>query len=98
MSDYNYFLEYPHHRILPSGKAMGVYRTIFGNGRLIIARSAHSPCYDGSWCYPSVADAVEAMNAWNPEAEARPPDGWFREVHTGVRRKDSDPAQEYLQE
>lgn len=90
-------LEYPHHRILDENFFVACYRTVFGNGRLILA-SDLEPL--GNWCYPSLPDAVTAMLEWERPGlgdDRRPPDGWFREIHTGMRRENSDPEQEYFQ-
>ncbi|HEV8189494.1 MAG TPA: hypothetical protein VGP83_17195 [Pyrinomonadaceae bacterium] len=90
--------QYPHKRILPDDGLVAVYRTITGNGRLLYCKSRYDYGPTGSWCYPSLRDALEAMEEWeNPAPDTRPPDGWFRELHTGWRRKDGDPEQEYFQ-
>lgn len=35
------------------------------------------------------------MNSWDPETEPEP-SGWIRNINTGRRRVDGDPAKEYL--
>ena len=89
------YTQYPHWRVLPNGYFLACYRTITGNGRLLYG-NFWEPV--GNWCYPSLPDAITAMNEWeNPgmTKEQRPPEGWFREIHTGMRRKDGDPDKEY---
>lgn len=89
-------LEYTHHRVLNDTFFIACYRTVFGNGRLVLATDL-GPV--GNWCYPNLVDAVIAMNEWeNPGMgdDRRPPDGWFREIHSGMRRTDSDPDKEYF--
>lgn len=94
----DYAGEYEFRRILDDGGLVAVYRTIFGNGRLIYCQSRYDDGPSGSWCYPSLMDGITAMVEWETPTEGtRPPDGWFREIHTGWRRKDGDPAKEYFQ-
>lgn len=89
--------EYPYWRILETGFFLACYRTAFGNGRLVFA-DVTGPI--GNWCYPSLPEAVVAMTEWKDPGmgiEHRPPDGWFREIHTGIRRIDGEPDKEYYQ-
>lgn len=55
----------------------------------------HSYSIDRAWCYDaSKIEAVrKALTGW--DAQGTPPDGWHRDLQTGMRRTDGDPNQEY---
>ena len=81
---------------LDNGLIASVLRTIMGNGRLCVTENpAHG--YSQAWCYPSVPIAREALQDWDVlSSPNRPPDGWTRELHTGLRRPDGTPESEVL--
>lgn len=78
---------------LPDGRAIWAHDLMF-HASLIIGPPG-VPLYDDRWCYPDLAAAVLAGQAWmlhgGPE-----PDGWHRHPATGRRRPDCDPKQEHI--
>jgi hypothetical protein len=49
--------------------------------------------YGDRWCYHTLFDASEALDAWDG-GEGTEPTGWHRHPDTGRRREDGDPARE----
>jgi len=81
-------------REFPTGVCACVYSMSYGKGRIcvgIVAEWAYS--YDHAYCYESIAQAVEALKAWDGTGE---PQGWFRNPDTGRRRPNGDPTKEYI--
>lgn len=82
-----------HTRVLEDGRELTVYPMTFGKARLCIG-PAGEPFYDDGWCYADPAVAIEAAKTWDGEGD--PPAGWHRQLSTGRRRTDGDPAKEYV--
>lgn len=50
---------------------------------------------DDRWCYHSIAAALAAAEAWDPEKDPEP-SGWHRHPATGRRRPDGRAEAEYV--
>lgn len=80
-------------RELPDGQQISVVQMIFSR-RICIGGPY---CYDDGWCYPNdlgLLFVVAAAEEWDGEGD--PPDGWIKQVSTGRRRPDGDPAREFV--
>jgi len=83
---------YDFFRILDDGTYLSVSDMSFGKGRLILFDNIWG--YERGWFYTNFNEAIHEMNRWNPEDEEKP-QGWMREIHTGLRRPDGDASKEY---
>lgn len=60
---------------------------------IITGRMGDRTGYEDRWCYPTRAQALAAIEAWDGQGD--PPVGWIRNPSTGRRRTDGDPSREY---
>jgi hypothetical protein len=82
-------------RELPDGRVIYLAPIGFGN-RLGISRDSQACEYDDVWDYPydhTLDGGWRAALGWDGNDE---PEGWYRHVPTGRRRKGGDPAKEYF--
>jgi len=86
---------YKHLRVLPDGRAVWVQRKIFTYA-ITIGRADDRYGFDTHWCYETEAQALAALQKWNP-LEQKEPEGWFRHADTGRRRPGGDPSKEHFQ-
>ena len=82
-------------RVLPDGRIGVIYPHGANLGRLLVSTPAELLAGVGSWewHFPSVRAAVTGLRRWNDGPE---PTGWHRDINTGRRRPDGDPAREYV--
>jgi hypothetical protein len=90
--EFPYF--YKHLRLLPDGRAVWIQRKMFTHA-ITVGRADNGGTFDTHWCYESEAQALAALEKWNP-FEQEEPEGWFRHVDTGRRRPGGDPAKQYI--
>lgn len=83
-----------YYRELPDGSDLCVYPLSVGWGQLALTRAGRSGICE-SYYYLSRDAAIAAASTWDGQGDA--PVGWFRHPQSGRRRKDGDPAQEYIQ-
>jgi hypothetical protein len=81
-------------RPLADGRELTIQRMGPGWGRLTVGPRPSHGHYDDAWDYPTHADALNAMEAWDGHGD--PPDGWIRNLLTNRRRPDGDPAREHI--
>jgi hypothetical protein len=82
-------------RVLDNGLQIDVCAMTFGKARICLGIApTRTNGYEDGWCYESAAVALAAAEVWDGEGD--PPDGWHRQLSTGRRRTDGDPAQEYV--
>ncbi len=60
-----------------------------------IISGCHHYGYEDRWCYETVAQATDALAKWSG-ADGTEPEGWHRHPPSGRRRKNGDPATEYV--
>lgn len=78
---------------LPAGLALWVVPMVVTT-RIMIGVPG-SGGVDDAWCYHTPGGAILAALAWDPETE-KEPTGWHRHPHSGRRRTNGDPDQEYI--
>lgn len=78
---------------LPDGSYVCVY-AMGANLRVCVGED--KSFIDRAWCYHRrmVGPVREALTNW--DGRGMPPDGWHRDIKTGMRRTNGDPAQEYF--
>jgi hypothetical protein len=64
------------------GRVADVMPLLFG-AQVGVSRSTEAISFDDVWHYDTVAEAIEAMEAWDGTGE---PQGWVRNPKTGRRR------------
>jgi hypothetical protein len=79
-------------RNLDDGRYVCIY-VMGANFRL--CTGADKTFIDRAWCYDrsKVEPIRDALCNW--DGMGMPPDGWHRDLQTGMRRKNGDPEQEY---
>lgn len=80
-----------YYRAFPNGRDAMIMRMAFTHA---IIADLSSGYYGDRWCYHTLADALQALYAWDGEGE---PTGWHRHPDSGRRRTNGDPATEYVQ-
>lgn len=85
---------YQHLRVLPDGRAVWIQRKMFTHA-ITTGRADNVMSIDTHWCYETKAQALEALERWEPMAQ-KEPEGWFRHPESGRRRPNGDPAQEHI--
>lgn len=78
-------------RQLPDERWVVVYPMTFGKARLCVGDEW---TVEDGWCYADPRLAIVAAAVWDGEGD--PMDGWHRQISTGRRRTDGDPAREYV--
>jgi hypothetical protein len=83
-------------RFLPDGRSVQLIAQLF-NWLLVInaPEPFGSEGYEAGWEFLEFTPASEAFLNWDPMKEAEPK-GWYRQVGTGRRRPNGDPALEYV--
>lgn len=84
---------YVHARKLEDGTWLAVANMTYGKGRLFynLDYCGFEACY----CYTSVAEAVAAMLAFDPEKDDEP-QGWFKDPNTQRMRPGGDKSKEHI--
>jgi hypothetical protein len=81
-------------RDLPDGRTVVWYEMLF-NYRIVIG-STGDRRFDDGWCYAAnkFVECLEAVTNWDGNGD--PPNGWHKQLSTGRRRTNGDPAAEYV--
>lgn len=83
---------YTHARQLADGTWLAAMQMTF-NGRLFFDLNYHG--FEACYCYKTLADAVAAMEAFDPERDEEP-QGWFKDPGTNRCRPDGDASKETI--
>lgn len=70
-------------RTLSDGRFAGVMPLLFGEGRLGVNHPPGHPCADmeifaATWDYERAIDAIQALNAWEPDDDHPEPAGYLK--------------------
>jgi hypothetical protein len=84
---------YNHALQLPDGRWMAVANMTYGKGRLFFNLDYCG--FEACYCYTSVAEAIAAMLAFDPERDEEP-QGWFKDPNTNRMRPDGDKSRETI--
>lgn len=83
---------YTHARQLEDGTWLAAAQMAF-NGRLFFDLNRHG--FECCYCYKTLAEAVAAMNAFDPEKDEEP-QGWFKDPTNNRIRPDGDASRETI--
>ena len=85
-------------RTLDDRRFLAVVPQLFGAGLLTMTNPGAFPgTWDEGYTYERLADAVDALESWDP-AETFEPLGWIRHRPSNRRRSGGDPREEYVRE